>query len=171
MELEKYNLKGTALKGSDITEKKVLSLQWQPNLKYSWDDGVAIGRYLKGFKEGKIYATKCNTCGKTAIPPRAFCETCFKSTDEWVECQQTGKINTFSICYVNWDASRRGKDEPPHLPAVIEVDGASEGQGMLHLLGGVDPKELKMGMKVKAVWKPENERKGCVTDIKYWQPY
>lgn len=171
MELEKYKLKGTGLKGSDLEEKKVLTLPWQPNLKYAWDDGVAIGRYLKEFKNGRIIGKRCNSCKRTMIPPRMFCEKCFRPTDGWEYVKDTGTINTFSICYVNWDASRRGKDEVPHLPAVIEIDGASPGQGMLHLLGDTDPEELEIGMKVRAVWKPESKRTGAVTDIKYWKPY
>ena len=62
-------------------------------------------------------------------------------------------VNTFSICHVNWDASRIPEGEPLHLPAVIEIDGASIGMGILHMLGEVDPEDIKIGMKVKAVWK------------------
>ncbi len=80
-------------------------------------------------------------------------------------------MNTFSICHVNWDASRLPKDAPRHLPAVIEIDGASEGMGILHLLGEVDPNEVKIGMKVKAVWKAASERTGAITDIQYFKPY
>jgi uncharacterized OB-fold protein len=42
--------------------------------------------------------------------------------------------------------------------------------GILHLLSEVDPKEVKIGMKVKAVWKPAEEREGAITDIKYFKP-
>ena len=31
----------------------------------------------------------------------------------------------------------------------------------------VDPWKVKIGMKVKAVWKAEKERKWAITDIKY----
>jgi hypothetical protein len=29
---------------------------------------------------------------------------------------------------------------------------------------------LKIGMRVKAVWKPEQEREGAITDIRHWKP-
>jgi len=29
---------------------------------------------------------------------------------------------------------------------------------------------VKFGMKVKAVWKPKEERVGAITDIKYFKP-
>ena len=65
----------------------------------------------------------------------------------------------------------RQAHEKPELPAVIEIDGASPGMGIMHRLGEVDPKKIRIGMKVKAVWKPAAEREGSITDIKYWKPY
>ena len=128
------------------------------------------GRYLKELKNGKIIARKCNKCGRIMIPPRMFCELCWRPTDEWVYCKDTGRINTYSICNVNWDASRIKKGEKPHLPAVIEIDGASPGMGIMHILGEVDPDDIKIGMKVKAVWKKPAEREGSITDILYFKP-
>jgi uncharacterized OB-fold protein len=58
----------------------------------------------------------------------------------------------------------------PEIPAVIDLDGASKGMGILHKLGEVDPKLVKVGLKVKAVWKPAAERTGSITDIAYFKP-
>ena len=58
----------------------------------------------------------------------------------------------------------------PEIPAVIDIDGASRGMGIMHKLGEVDPKAVKVGMRVRAVWKPATEREGLITDIKYWKP-
>lgn len=170
MELEKFELGGTHYKDKDVEEGKILALAWKPELRYAWDDGVAIGRYLAELKRGRIIARKCNKCRRIMLPPRMFCEMCWRPTDEWVYCRDTGRVNTFSICYVNWDASRIGEGEKPHLPAVIEIDGASPGMGILHLLGEVDPKEIEIGMEVEAVWKKPEEREGAVTDILYFRP-
>jgi len=170
MFLEKFELKGKGLKSSDIKDGSVLTLPCNPKLRYAWDTGQAVGRYLEGLKEGKLIGKKCNECNRIMIPPRMFCELCYRPSDEWVTLKDTGTVNTFSVCYVNWDASRLPQGAKPHLPAVIEIDGASEGMGILHLLGEVDPKDIKIGMKVKAVWKPANERIGAITDIRYFRP-
>lgn len=170
MELEKFKLGATNLKQKDIEAGKVLSIRQTPDLEYAWDNGVAIGRYLSELKEGRIIARKCNKCGRIMIPPRMFCELCYRPTDEWVYCKDTGTVNTFSICYINWDASRIPEGMPPHLPAVIEIDGASAGTGILHLLGEVELDKIKIGMKVKAVWKKPEEREGSITDIMYFKP-
>ncbi|MDD4857267.1 MAG: Zn-ribbon domain-containing OB-fold protein [Candidatus Krumholzibacteria bacterium] len=170
MELEKYKLGGTHLKSSDFEKGKVLTTAWQPNLAYTWDNGVAIGRYLDELKNGRIIARVCHECHRIMLPPRMFCELCFRPTDEWMYVQDTGVVSTFSVARVNWDASRRGPKEPPLLPAVIEIDGATKGMGILHMLGEVDPDDIKAGMKVRAVWKKSEDRTGAITDILYFKP-
>lgn len=170
MELSKFELGGTRIKQSDISKGNVLTLAVTPKLEYAWDDGVAIGRYLEELGNGKIIARKCNKCGRIMLPPRVFCELCWRATDEWVYCKDTGTVNTFSLCHVNWDASRIPEGEPLHLPAVIHIDGASPGMGILHILGEVEPDKIKIGMKVRAVWKKPDEREGSITDITHFKP-
>ncbi len=161
---------GTALTEEDIRSGEIFLVDDSLDCAYAWDTGVAINRYLTELKNGKILAMKCRKCNRIMLPPRLFCELCFVPCSEWVYTQDTGIVNTFSICHVHWDASRIGKDEKPHLPAVIEIDGASPGMGIMHLLGEVDPGDIRIGMKVKAAWKPEGERTGSITDIKYFKP-
>lgn len=170
MELEKFKLGATQLSEKDIKSGKVLTRALDPELKYAWDDGVAIGRYLAELRNGKIIARKCNKCDRIMLPPRMFCELCWRPTDEWVYCRDTGTVNTFSLCHVNWDASRIPPGQPLHLPAVIHIDGASYHMGILHKLGEVEPDDIYIGMKVKAVWKPADEREGSITDIRHWKP-
>jgi len=164
--------KGTPLKESDIAKKKVLTTEWHPKTDYGWDSGYAIGKFLQGLKEGKILGTKCVRCGRVMVPPRSFCEWCHRDVDEWVELKDTGRILTFSVSFVNWDASRR---EKPQIPIVVEIDGASPGMGIMHLLEEVGEtldeilKRVKVGKKVKAVFKPEKEREGAITDIMYFK--
>jgi len=87
--------------------------------------------------------------------------------DEFVPLQDSGTVNTFSLCYVTWDVQRI---KEPEIPAVIDIDGASSMHGIMHMLGEIDPKEVKIGMHVKAVWKPIEERQGSITDILYFKP-
>ncbi|MDD5749013.1 MAG: Zn-ribbon domain-containing OB-fold protein, partial [Actinomycetota bacterium] len=170
MELEKMKLGGAHLRAQDIEAGKVLSIAQKPKIEYAWDNGVAIGRYLEELKKGRIIGRKCNKCRRIMIPPRMFCEFCWRNTDEWVYVKDTGTVNTFSICYINWDASRIPKGKPPYIPAVIHIDGATPGMGILHKLGEVAPDDVRIGMKVKAVWKKPEEREGSILDILYWKP-
>ena len=148
------NVRGTALREDDIKTGKVLTTEWHGKADYRFDAGVAIGQFLSGLKDGKLLGRKCNSCGRIVIPPRMFCEKCFCRSDEWVELRDTGRVNTFSVSFVNWDASRR---TTPQVPAVIEIDGASPGMGILHLLGEVGDslagvlERVKVGMAVQTV--------------------
>ena len=80
--------------------------------------------------------------------------------------KDTGIIQTFSVSYVTWDVKRL---EKPQIPAVIAIDGATPGYGILHLIKTKDPKTLRIGQRVKAVWKPARQRKGAITDIRYFE--
>lgn len=160
-------LRGHPLKDEDFKKKNILTVSWDPKASYHWDSGITIGRYLEGLKNGHLTGVECDHCKRKVIPPRYNCEVCFKPMSRFVELPDTGTINTFSITYINWD---RSAVEKPNLPAVIEIDGTTPSVGIMHILGEVDPKEIKIGMKVKAVWKPENEREGSILDIKYFKP-
>jgi len=158
----------------DAFRNEVVTVPWRPALEYAWDAGVAISRFLDGLNQGKIYGVRCRQCGRTVTPPRAFCELDFKPMDEWVELADTGTVNTFSICYVTWDMKPL---RIPQLPAVIDIDGTSPRVGFLHLVGGVPGRtveairrRVRVGMPVRAVWKPAAKREGAITDILYFEP-
>ena len=160
------------LKRKDVVGGKVITAAWNPRLEYAWDNGPAIGRYLAEFANGRIIGKRCRKCDRVMLPPRMFCELCWRPTDEWVFTRDTGTVNTFCVSYVDWKAGRLDIEGGvrPFTPAVIEIDGASPGMGILHHLDEVDPWEIHIGMRVKAVWKPEAEREGSVTDSLYFKP-
>jgi uncharacterized protein len=161
-----YTTAGHSLSEKDF-RAAVGAVDFQVQARYAWDAGVAVSRYLHGLREGRIMARECRSCRRILVPPRMFCEECFRPTDRWVEVRDTGRVNTFSICYIRWDMV---KLDEPEVPAVIEIDGASPGIGFMHKLGEVDPDDVRIGMDVEAVWKPEGEREGSILDIRYFRP-
>lgn len=160
-------VRGTSLEAADLKKGKVFSTAYVPRIRYAWDTGVAVGRYLEELKNGRLVARRCDRCQRVLVPPRMFCERCFRPTDEWVYVKDTGTVNTFSLCYVSWDVRRL---KQPEIPAVIEIDGASPGMGIMHVLAEVTPKAVHVGMRVRAVWKPPKHRTGSITDILYFKP-
>jgi uncharacterized OB-fold protein len=160
-------VRGTPLDRAGRGKKQIFLASYVPRLRYTWDTGEAIGRYLAELKRGRLIARRCRKCDRVMIPPRMFCERCFRPTDDWVYVKDTGRVNTFSLCYVSWDVRRLKR---PEIPAVIEIDGASPGMGILHVLKKVLPKKVHVGMRVRAVWKPRSKRIGGITDIAYWTP-
>lgn len=163
--MQPLNPRGRDLKKAEF--ESAIKVRYDLKAEYGYDAGYAIGRYLLGLREGKILGVRCHRCGRTLVPPRAFCELCFVPIAQWVELSDKGVVNTFSISYVRWDAARLSE---PEIPAVIEIEGASPGVGILHVLGEVRPEDVHVGMKVEAVWKPSSERRGAITDILYFRP-
>ena len=145
----------------------VITVSHSVRAEYRWDAGVAIGRYLDGLREGRILGRECRVCGRVLVPPRMFCEQCFRPTDRWVDVAPTGTVNTYSVCYVTWDMR---KLTVPELPAVIDLGPDAGAGGILHKLGGVEPGDVQIGMRVEAVWKPSEERQGSILDIAHWAP-
>jgi hypothetical protein len=158
---------GTPLDAADVKRGKIFLSAYTPKLRYAWDTGEAVGRYLSELKEGRLIARSCRKCDRVMVPPRMFCERCFRPTDDWVYLKNTGTVNTFSLCHVSWDVRRL---KTPQIPAVIEIDGASPGMGILHLLQRVRPEQVHVGMRVGAIWKPASKRTGSITDIACWAP-
>lgn len=158
---------GISLSEEDFANGNVLYNFDKLNGIYDWDTGVGIGTYLAGLKKGIILGSHCPSCRKVVVPPRTLCEWCYRPMDEYVQLGDTGTVNTFSLCYVTWDV-KRIKD--PQIPAVIEIDGASPLHGIMHMLGEVDPQDVKVGMRVQAVWKPPRDRVGSINDIRYFKP-
>jgi hypothetical protein len=67
------------------------------------------------------------------------------------------------LLYENLDGSPL---DEPELVAFVEFgDG-----GIVHRLGEVDPDEIEIGMPVQAVFKPQADRQGSITDILYFKP-
>ncbi len=158
---------GEEVKSADLKSGKVLTIRDRSRAKYVFSAGIAMSKFLNALKKGKILASTCSKCGRIMVPPRMFCEQCFKPTDGWTYVKDTGTINTYSVPFVAGDASRL---KEPIIAIVVDLDGASPGMGILHTMQEIDWKKVKFGMKVKAVWKPEKERTGAITDIKYFKP-
>ena len=124
------------------------------------------GRSWRVCAKDSIVATFCSSCERTLVPPRKFCERCFRPTDGWTEVLGSGRVETFSICHVTWDMRPL---DPPEVPAAIRLDGASSG-GFLHKLGEVEPADVSIGMAVEAVFLPASDRTGSILDIAYFRP-
>lgn len=161
------NYPGVEITPEDVRGQRYLLTKYETDLRYAFSSGVATSRYLRGLKRKELWGRECDGCGRVLVPPRMYCEACYRPTDRWVRLKDTGKVVTFSVAHVNSDASRR---KEPILVSVIEIGGASPLMGILHLLGEVRPEKVRIGMQVEAVWRPDGERTGAITDIMYFRP-
>lgn len=126
--------------------------------------GVAGERFFQHLKEhGQITATIHEGSEAAVLPPRLYNTDTFAPISEWVTVGPEGTVETFTV--VRKD--RRGeKYDSPRVLALVRVDGA-EG-GLLHWIGGCDPADVSIGMRVCAVF--EEERSGGMSDIRHFEP-
>ncbi|MDP9296588.1 MAG: Zn-ribbon domain-containing OB-fold protein [Actinomycetota bacterium] len=155
---------GHALSDAEF-RSEATAVDFTVDARYAWDSGQAIGWFLEGLQHEDIEGRKCDSCGRVLIPPRMFCERCYRETDQWAGVSPVGTVATYSICHIRWDMQPL---DPPEIPAVIEFPGTSG--GFLHKLGEVEPDDVHIGMEVVAVWKPESERTGSILDISHFRP-
>ena len=164
--MQRKDLPGTGL--SDLS--KVPTIPDTPDLRYYWDNGLAMNTYLDGMKNGKIRGSYCRQTGRMMIPARSFSEIAdLNPVSDYYDLPDTGTVRTYTLSHVNWDSSLL-PDGQINVFAVIAIDGIDENMGLVHVLGEVKPEEVKIGMKVQAVWKDAGDREGSIKDILYFKP-
>jgi len=133
---------------------------------YVYTLGIAGERFFKEIKEnGRIMGAKCNNCGLVYVPPRMYCERCFEELKDWLDVGKRGSVHTYTVAHIDLDGNRL---KEPIIYAMVKIDGTDG--GLVHKLGEVEPEDVKISMKVEAVFKEKAERTGSINDIKYFKP-
>jgi uncharacterized OB-fold protein len=122
-------------------------------------------RYLRGLKEGRLLGQRCPQCGKVYIPPRSACPVDGVPTEEEVELPDRGVVTTFCIVNVPFMGQRI---QPPYVAAYVLLDGADI--AFLHLILDCPAEDVRMGMRVEAVWKPREEWEFGLQNITHFRP-
>ena len=135
------------------------------SLDYNYAASPEESLFYRGLNEGRIMGQRCPTCQKVYIPPRSACPADGTPTEEEVELSQTGTVTTFCIVNVPFLGQ---KITPPYVSAYVLLDGADI--AVLHLILGVPADEVRMGMRVKAVWKPKDEWTFSLENIDHFAP-
>lgn len=108
-------------------------------------------KFWEGLKQGKVYATKCNKCGKLYFPPSADCPDCLCSDMQWIELSSEAEIETFTRVVV------RPTSFCQYKPYTVAIGKLKEGVKVLAWLTGFKLSQVKVGMKVKLVAKISQE--------------
>lgn len=134
-------------------------------LDYTVTPGRAPSRFLRGLPEGRLLGQRCPRCEKVYAPPRGSCPACGVPTDEEVELDGKGTVTTF--CVVNIPFTGQAV-EIPYVCASVVLDGAD--LPLFTLIQEVPAHEVRMGMRVEAVWAPPEERGHTMESIRYFRP-
>jgi len=134
-------------------------------LPYDYVAGDLKALYLRALKDRRILGSKCSKTGKVFVPPLPNSPESFAPCNELVEVSDQGTMTTF--CIVNIPVIGRNL-ELPYVAASVALDGADI--SIFALILGIKPEDARMGMRVRAVWKPDGERTGSHDDIAHFEP-
>ncbi|MFI9505960.1 Zn-ribbon domain-containing OB-fold protein [Nocardia sp. NPDC052566] len=121
--------------------------------------------YLRGLAEGKLMGARTDDAGKVYFPPRGANPTDGRPTNDYIELSDRGTVTTFCIVNVPFLGQRI---KPPYVAAYVLLDGADI--PVLHLVLGCEASEVRMGLRVKAVWKPREEWGFGLDNVDHFEP-
>ena len=113
-------------------ERKIQAPQPNPETKAFWEAAAA----------DKLMIGKCTACGQVHYYPRAICPRCLSDKTELQQASGSGTIYTYSVM-------RRAP-----VPYAIAYVTLQEGVSMMTNIVDCDLDKIKIGQKVKVVFKP-----------------
>ena len=142
----------------------VRSVRTPASMEYVYTAGQATTRFLKGIAERKILGERAPG-GKVYVPSRGADPELGQPTSEQVELPHTGTLTSY--CVVNVAFYGQGM-EIPYTAGLILLDGAD--LPMMCLLQEVDVNDVRIGMRLEAVWVDDAELKPSLESIKWFRP-
>ncbi len=126
---------------------------------YEYTAGVAGERFLRGVQQGKLLASTCPKCGKSYVPPKAYCVDCFVRIEKYKEIGASGTVAAVAESYVDFEG---GKLEKPRTFVFVTFEGAVGG-----LVQAASGRGIRVGDKVSAEFRPASKREGSMRDFQF----
>jgi uncharacterized OB-fold protein len=135
-------------------------------ITYSWSAGPGAATHIAGLLEGRLIGRRCNVCNDVYFPPRGgSCPRCGVLLGEDVDIADRGTVTTFCVVNVPFLGQQV---EIPYVAATILLDGADV--GMSHLIQECPADQVRLGMRVEAVWKPREAWGPGLDNILHFRP-
>ena len=151
--------------GDDDEAEPVTRIVSPVRLAYDYAASPEESKFFRGLAEGRILGQRCPTCQKVYVPPRGACPVDGVPTTDEVELPDRGTVTTYCIVNVPFLGQ---KIKPPYVSAYVLLDGADI--AFLHLILDTTADEVRMGMRVEAVWKPRDEWGTTIENISHFRP-
>ena len=135
-------------------------------IDYIATPGASLSAYLRGMKQKKILGDVCPVTGQVFVPPRGASPVSGQRTTEMVEVSDQGYVESFNVTRL--PIKSRPDLKPPYVSAWVVPDGSNVGS--IALVAGIEPEEVRIGMRVGAVWKPDDELEESAANILHWEP-
>ncbi len=143
----------------------VRSVRTPARLDYNYTPGKSQSIFLHGIAQKKILGQRCPICAKVYVPSRGSCPSDGVPTEEIVELPHKGTVVSFCIVNVQFYGQAM---EVPYTSALILLDDSD--LPIMHLLQEVKVEDVRIGMRVDAVWVPDEEIGPTLESIRYFRP-
>ena len=122
-------------------------------------------QFIIALRDGKkITGVRCEKCNKTFIPPREYCELCWtKIADKHIDLGSEGELVNYTVVRYN---DKHLPKKAPYILGQIKLTGADT--PLTHIVLGVDPRDVRVGMKVKAVFAEKTTN--TIMDLDHFEP-
>jgi len=149
----------------EFGEPEITGIVSPVRLTYDYAASPEESKFFRGLADGRILGQRCPKCHKVYVPPRGACPVDGVPTTDEVELPDRGIITTYCVVNVPF----QGQQIPiPYVSAYVLLDGADI--AFLHLILDIDAADVRMGMRVEAVWKPREEWTTDLNNILYFRP-
>ncbi len=152
---------------------KVLPIVAGVDFDFIYPAGMYMSKCLHELKENaRFLAIECPKCKTIWLPPQVVCSACHAETGEnWVELGPKGSVVNWVLMHMPTVDLETKELITSHRPAAIVYLDGPDGRGanFLHYLEETDMDKITKGMRVKAVFKPKEERKGHPKDVEFFR--
>ena len=143
----------------------VRSVKTPSRLDYTYTAGLAQTTFLRALEQKRLIGQRCPVTGHVYVPSRGASPESGLPTEGEVELAHVGTVTTYCVVNVQFYGQAM---EVPYVSAHVLPDGADI--PLFGLIQEIDPSEVRMGLRVEAVWVPDEELKPTFENIKWWRP-
>jgi hypothetical protein len=126
-----------------------------------------LERFADALLAGRLLGQRCPACGRVYVPGKGYCPLDvveMTETDE-TEVTDTGTVTGFTIITpVRYYGQ---KETEPFVHASVVLDGADNALGGQDI-SGIAHQDIRAGLRVRAVWKPPEERSVAGLSARGW---
>jgi uncharacterized OB-fold protein len=144
--------------------EQVRSVRTPARLDYTFTAGKATTRFLTAIAEKRIIGERAPG-GKVYVPPRGADPQLGVPTEEQVELPHVGTVTSFCVVNLQFYGSVM---EIPYTSALILLDGSD--LPIMHLIQECPVDDVRIGMRVEAVWVDDADLGPTLESIRYFRP-
>ena len=114
--------------------------------------------FWTGAGRAELRVQRCSTCGLHQHYARMLCSHCGKETLEWVTASGNGTVYSFTV--IRQNGVPPFNERVPFVVATVDLD--EDGARVIAAMPSVAPDDARVGMRVRASFRPAGDELGFV---------